>query len=154
MWQPWKTSSTVKLMKIDCTWFHKVWLMSCVLREKRKKEKKKERRHAINPTMVKRSTWIGHLPPEVALCGLAALRSDRLRQTHCCRKKNTKKNKKNKQHLSNPEWITWRPNSVRTKIPSHPRNQARKKISSSPYKRQNTESCTNTFLKGDFFFSS
>lgn len=27
-----------------------------------------------------------------------------------------------------------------------------KKISSSPYKRQNTESCTNTFLKGDFFF--
>lgn len=67
------------------------------------------------------------------------------------KKKNKQKCKTKKQHLSNPEWKTWRPNSVRTKIPSHPRNQARKK-SSSPYKRQNTESCTNTFLKGDFFF--
>lgn len=66
--------------------------MSCVLRAENEKGKN-ELRHAINPAIVKRSMLIGHLPPEVALCGLAALhRSGK---------------EKRKSASLNPKCITW-----------------------------------------------
>lgn len=55
--------------------------------EKKTKKEKNEYRHAINPTIVKRSTLIGHLPPEVALCGLAALHQISFNKHTTARKK-------------------------------------------------------------------
>lgn len=68
----------------NCTLFHKARLMSCVLWEENKKGLfffLHECCPAINPTIVKRSKWNGHLRLEEALRGTAADQSDQLPQT-------------------------------------------------------------------------